>query len=416
MQSKKSILNVYLFGNPIGVLMNTPRGMTFQYDETAKNPVSLSLSIDKPLHAGKNVTAFFAGLLPDSEETRKIIGKKYGVSYQNDFGLLKAIGHECAGALSFHESRQTTIQQDGHKIEGHPLSTDALEKHILELPQRPLFEGLWGLRLSLAGVQDKAALCIIDNQYMIPTNGCPSTHIIKPLIKSFAPHSTFNEYACLKLATSIGLDAAEANLLSFNDTEVFSVKRYDRYTEDGKIYRLHQEDFCQALGISPYQKYENEGGPGFKACYDVSKLLKPETTSALNLLRYYYFNLLMGNNDAHAKNYSILYHKNMRPTLAPMYDVLCSAIYKELSPQMAMKFGGKYRTEDISHPQLEKLCKDLDIAPKQALFLFLEMAQKLANQLDTQPFEIPSVHKEFWLELKDFLKRRMDILTFKLKG
>jgi serine/threonine-protein kinase HipA len=416
MKNKTPILNAYLFGEPVGLLTNTPRGMAFQYDENANHSISLGFPTDKLLYTGKNVGAFFAGLLPDAAETRNIIGKKYGVSGKNDFGLLRVIGHECAGALSFHEPGDIPPQQDGHTLEGHELTPEAFEIHILELPQRPLFEGLWGLRLSLAGVQDKAALCITDNKFIIPINGCPSTHIIKPPIKFFAPHSNFNEYACLKLATAIGLNAAEVSLIPLNKVEVVAIKRYDRQIMNDKIYRLHQEDFCQALGIFPHQKYENEGGPGFKECYGVSKLLAPRAISSLNLLQYYYFNLLIGNNDAHAKNYSVLYDSKMNATLAPIYDVLCSALYKEFSPKMAMKFGGEYLIEKVQHIQFEKFCNELGISPKRANALFLEMAQKLAHQLDAEPFEIPSVHQQFWIELKDFLKRRIDILTFKLKG
>jgi len=244
---KKNQLSIRLQGKPIGILEQSPTGnMIFTYDKSATEAISISLPIREEPFNEVQSEAYFGGLLPESDTVKKLIGKKYGISHHNNFALLKAIGYDCAGAISCHAMDDPIAIQNFFPLTGRVVDEEELCQHIKELPQKPLFlDDIDGLRLSLAGAQDKAAVCLIDNQIAIAKNGCPTTHILKPS-SSHLPGIAENEYFCLRIAKRMGLPVPDIQLRQVKDIQFLLIERYDRRIKNKQVERLQQEDFCQA--------------------------------------------------------------------------------------------------------------------------------------------------------------------------
>lgn len=355
----KKQLSVRLNGEPVGILEQTETGkMIFSYDHSAAQIISVNMPIREQPYDDMRCEAFFGGLLPESDAARKAIGKQYGISHGNTFALLKAIGYDCAGAISFHEMSEPVISQSSVALDGKIVTEEDLYEHIKMLPKKPLFLGFEGLRLSLAGVHDKAAVCIIDEKIALPINGCPTTHILKPAVSAFEG-IVENEYVCLQLAAKVGLSVPHVEIRQAKEISYLLVERYDRRIQDNQITRIHQEDFCQALGIVSARKYQNEGGPGFKDCFN---LLNDTTQPAINrnkLAAAIVFNFLIGNMDAHGKNFSLLHVTPSQLELTPFYDMLCTRFYPSLTAKMAMKIGSKYEADRVLPRHWEQLCADI---------------------------------------------------------
>lgn len=368
-------LSICLNGVQVGILKQTLIGkMVFTYDASATQAISINMPIREEPYSETQTEAYFGGLLPESEVTKKIIAKKFGISHSNTFSLLKAIGYDCAGAISCHEINEPKKQPFFAPLTGRIISEDELYEHIIALPKRPLFIGVDGLRLSLAGVQDKAAVCVIENQIALAENGCPTTHILKPTAPHFEGMAE-NEYFCLRLAQRIGLSVPHIELRRIKDITFLLIERYDRRIKDAHVERIHQEDFCQALGILSSNKYQNEGGPSFKNCFD---LLKETTQPAINrnmLASALVFNYLIGNMDAHGKNFSLLHQTQSQIRLAPLYDIVCTLVYPNLASKMAMKIGTKYDVENLFPRHWEQLCKDIN-------YRYITMKSMIFNQAD----------------------------------
>ncbi len=358
----KKQLSVRLQGEPVGILEQTVTGkMIFSYDSSATQVVSVGMPIREQPYNDARCEAYFGGLLPESDTAKKAIGMQYGISHGNSFALLKAIGYDCAGAISFHEMSEPVVSQSSVTLEGKIVTEEDLYTHIKALPKKPLFLGFEGLRLSLAGVHDKAAVCIIDGKITLPIDGCPTTHILKPAVSAFEG-IVENEYVCLQLAAQIGLPVPHVEIRQAKEISYLLVERYDRRIQNNKIARIHQEDFCQALGVVSARKYQNEGGPNFLDCFN---LLRDTTQPAINrnkLAEAMVFNFFIGNMDAHSKNFSLLHTTPSQLELAPFYDMLCTRFYPSLTAKMAMKIGSKYEADRVLPKHWEQLCADIQYA------------------------------------------------------
>jgi serine/threonine-protein kinase HipA len=357
-------LSVWWDGRISGCLYLGPDGETlFAYDVAwladPKAP-SLSFSLPKQAEPFKRsaVQAFFGGILPE-EGQRTAIARALGVSADNEFRLLEYLGGEVAGALTLLPEGETPASPSdaAPKL----LDDDALVQLLDHLPLRPMLAGEDGLRLSLAGAQSKLPVLLIDGQIALPAPGQPTSHILKPPISRFEG-TTENEYFCMSLASAIGLDVAPVEMRVVADRSFLLVTRYDRAVDaGGSVTRLHQEDFAQALGVPSHRKYASEGGPIFPDCF--SLLRRAATRPAreiLKLLDAAILNLIIGNADAHAKNFSLL-HRGGVITLAPLYDLLSTILYPNLHVKMAMKIGGKAVLEDIEPRHWEKFAADAQL-------------------------------------------------------
>ena len=375
-------LNVFLNDEHIGILEKDGYGgVNFQYSNNIDRILSLSLPIQKEPFENKQCRGFFNGLLPESEHTRIAIGKKYGINPKNDFSILQAIGYDCAGAVSFFDSddEQTPSKylQKSYEIDYTPLSDDELEKFINELPQKPLATGIEDMRLSLAGAQDKTSVIVVNGQIGIPKDNVPTSHIIKPAINGF--NGTIeNEFICIKAAEKLGIKVPDVKIGYANKTKYFLIQRYDREVIDNKIKRIHQEDFCQASNIPSAYKYQSEGGVDFKRCFEILRVTSQPAVAINQFIQLMIFNYLIGNNDAHGKNFSILHYDNGEIKFAPAYDILCSEVYPGLSNKMAMKIGGHYKHDEILLRHFKKLANENNIN-------FTQLKKVIKNQCKTLP-------------------------------
>ena len=381
---------VWLYDQPVGTLSLVGGRLSFQYAlEWLAKPSATGLSQSLPPRPepfdDPHCRAFFAGLLPEGN-LRRLIAQQCQVSSQNDFALLNAIGGECAGAVTFVPAGQPLTT-------GEPVGVEWLDKAQLaalldELPRRPMLAGRDGIRLSLAGAQDKLPVVFDGRRIGLPKGNEPSTHILKPAIAA-VEDSVLNEAFCLAMAQAMGLPAAQAQIFKVGERQVLLVTRYDRRAgDDGTPTRLHQEDFCQALGVVPEMKYQNEGGPELKACFDLlRKATRPSAPQVLKLLDAVVFNALIGNHDAHAKNFSLLY-ASTTPTLAPLYDLLSTAVYAHLTPKMSMKLGSKYKFAEVQARHWEQFAQAAGLSKAQTRKRVLRMAQNLpraAGELQLSP-------------------------------
>jgi serine/threonine-protein kinase HipA len=304
-------LEVWLFADRVGTLALVDGRLNFCYAPgwlSHKDAVALSASL--PLQAepfdDRKTRPFFAGLLPEGQ-MRRLIAQQFQVSGQNDFALLDHIGGECAGAVTFLEPGQA-LPVPTRSDDVQWLSDEEVVAILDELPRRPMLAGKDGLRLSLAVPKTSCRWFSMVRASGLPLNGTPSSHILKPAIHA-VEDSVINEGFCMALAEAMQLKPAKSKVHQVLDRSFLLVERYDRLIDArGHRQRLHQEDFCQALGVVPEMKYQNEGGPDLAQCFDlVRSATRPSAPQVLRLLDYVIFNALIGNHDAHAKNFSLLY-------------------------------------------------------------------------------------------------------------
>ena len=335
-------LIVYLNMKRVGTLEQDDSGLLqFRYDhEWIKNqgamPLSRSLPLQSEVFLGKKARPFFAGILPE-EEPRKQIADFLGISNSNDFAMLESIGGECAGAVSLLP--EGIFPAHSQKTEQHTLTENKLQEIIEKLPQHPLMVGSEGMRLSLAGAQNKLPVIINNNSITLPLYNNPSTHILKPEPDRF-PGLATNEFFCMNLAFAVGLKTPETQVRKIGNKACIIVKRYDRTIDNaGTVLRLHQEDFCQALGFPPERKYQGERGPSLS---DSILLLREWSTAPVidipEFINGLIFNVLIGNADAHGKNFSFLYSGNKR-RLSPYYDLVSTIAWDNISKNLAMYIG-----------------------------------------------------------------------------
>jgi serine/threonine-protein kinase HipA len=337
--------------------------------------LSHSLPLRPDTYDDKAARGFFSGLLPEGEK-RKLVATALQVSRVNDFAILNGIGGECAGAVSFlPPGSQPSSIDEAHDISW--LDDTALIKLLDELPRRPMLAGVEGIRLSLAGAQDKLPVVVDGDRIGLPLHGQPSSHILKPSILSVTD-SVPNEGFCMALARAIGIKAANTRICHVDNRPFLLVERYDRFKdEQGHLQRLHQEDFCQALGVAPEYKYQNEGGPDLAQCFSLLRqATKPSAPQILRLLDYIVFNVLIGNHDTHGKNFSLLYNP-AGTVLAPLYDALSTAVYADLTPKMAMKLGSKYKFSDVMARHWDQFAHNSGLSAPPVRKRIIQLAKQL---------------------------------------
>jgi serine/threonine-protein kinase HipA len=361
-------LDVYLQGQYVGELSSADAMLAFSYDaEYMAGGDVRTLSNSLPLQAEpfshSVAEAFFSGLLPD-ESVRTRLAKVLGVSEKNSFSLLREIGGECAGAVSLYPKG---VEPTGSGRSYNILDDDRADEILVRLDRHPMLADVDNVRISGAGAQNKLVIAFVDGKIAIPTHNTPSTHIIKPAIRDF-DHSVANEFFCMKLAKAVGLPVPDVEIFWLKDKSYYLIERYDRLSSaNGMVERLHQEDFCQAKHIVPEMKYESDGGPALSDCFD---LLDDRITSGamagknkITLLRGVIFNFLIGNGDAHGKNFSLLYEGGAEE-LAPFYDMMCTVTYfGSHKSKMAMKVGGKYKFVEVHGRHFDKLAEQIGFRP-----------------------------------------------------
>lgn len=363
-------LSVRLQGLHIGVLTQDKNGrLSFAYDDDWRQrdraqPISLSLPFDGSPFGDKSVQAFFGGYLPEGRETRIQIARHFGISANSTFRMLGAVGRDCAGALSLYPMDEHVVEDAAREPTYEVLDEVALASALRELERRPLLAGPGKLRLSLAGAQSKTAVYVTSSgEIALTKDDYPSTHIIKPALRREYEDLELIEYFCLELGRRLGLRVPDAQYGRAQGIPYLLVERYDRARDDrGRIRRLHQEDFCQALGVLPDAKYEWQGGPTIAQCFALCDRLRRPAIERLRLLDLVVFNFLIGNADAHGKNFSILYGAG-GTELAPLYDVVSTLLFEadeklDLDARMAMRIGRQYDSTRIGPSHWKRMAEE----------------------------------------------------------
>jgi len=342
-------LAVWLYGHVVATVESERRRLRLRYTQEALEGypggsplLSLALPVSGVPFGSGVVRPFLEGFLPEGEP-RRAIADELGLRADDTFGLIRALGRDCAGAVVIQPvddpapPPSTTTTAD-------PLTEDELSDLIANLRTAPLGAND-RVRISLAGVQEKLLLTRLpDGRWGRPVDGTPSTHILKPEIRGF-PNTVENEAFCLRLATHLGLPAADAETAEVRGRAVIVVSRYDRLVEaDGRVERIHQEDLCQAMGIPPVRKYQEDGGPSLR---NVAGILAATDPGSLpTLLRAVVLHVLVGNGDAHGKNYSLLHDPSGALRMAPLYDIMSTLYYRD--DRLAMHIDDVRRTDRVT--------------------------------------------------------------------
>ncbi len=371
----------------VGVLSRMDDGsLRFRYDQAASRAISRSLPLPRDeSSATEHPATFFENLLPEGAE-RERLARALGVSTGNDAALLLAVGGDCAGALTLLKPGAAPVPQSSTK-DLVPLT----KKLLVSMRTSGVLPTLVseGLRLSLAGAQEKVAVVVENGRLFLPVGSRPSTHILKFPSRNF-PGLVENELFMMKLAESVGLRVPVTRTWPLPGGDVgLLVERFDR--KDGQ--RLHQEDFCQASGVSATMKYEEEGGPSFEDIVAITDRESVKSRQDVERLFYWQaFNVLTGNNDAHAKNVALLRGDHVE--LAPSYDLVCTRAWPELSKTLALKVGGRKLAGDVDGRAWATEARRCGVAPsfvKDVLLSLRErtvaMAKDVSSRLMKEGYE-----------------------------
>ena len=385
-----TLLEVYWDSTLIGQLWLDNEDMQFAYSKDwLNNPNALPISINLPLQeksfSSRAVKIFFCNLLPE-EDLRKRLSKKYGISKNNYFGILEKIGGECAGALSITPKNYSPSQSSSYQALSHQELNNMIDNRMT----RPLIMARDDIRMSLAGTQDKLPVFFEKKHLYLPIGFKPSSHILKPPSLAW-PDTVINEMFCMTLAQRARLNVPNATVYNTDKYLCYLIERYDRVMENQTLNRIHQEDFCQAIGLMPDQKYQGDGGyVSLKKCFEFIKNRSSyPQLDIIQMIKWVLFNFIVGNCDAHAKNLSMLIHKNGDYKLAPFYDILSTQVYgKDHSKKMAMKIGGDDSIKNMEKHRWEKFAKEISIPPFLLRELTWELNQSIQNNMDPLVQEI----------------------------
>lgn len=362
----------------VGILTERDQRIQFTYDQEWLNaggfPISLSLDFDlRPLDAHD----FFAGLLPEGRARQRVC-REFRLEESDDFGLLLAIGRDCAGALSVLPDAETPQPAQATPLTATDLEI-LVESHGVALPDASDTQ-----RFSLAGAQDKVAVLVTPRGMWLPEPTRPSTHILK-----FETHTRvcLAEFLATDLARRFGLRVVAMEYRQLDSgTPYLLVERYDRLSDGlGAHYRLHQEDFTQALGVSSAQKYEEHGGPALDRLAELLRERSAKPVEDIASLRdWQLYNYLIGNYDGHAKNVSLLYPAGgCTPCLAPFYDLVClEFLYRiniKYARKMAFSIDHKFTPEEVGRRNWEAFAVKLGLPARRVLQRLRLMAERLPS-------------------------------------
>jgi serine/threonine-protein kinase HipA len=343
-------LAIWMYGKNVATIVRERSRPRLAYTQEALENfqlgtplLSLSLPLTNRQYSQGTVRPFLDGLLPEGE-ARKSIARDVGVGETDTFGLIRELGRDCAGAIVIQPMDEDAPVRPTI-LTAEKLEPEELETLVRELKSAPL--GVGGrVRISLAGVQEKLVLTrMLDGSWGRPVDGTPSTHILKPEIAAY-PETVENEAFCMRVAKHLGLDVANVETTVVGARKLIVVERYDRIIDDsGSVERVHQEDFCQATGTAPDLKYEENGGPSLKR---IASILEGVAIpgSLDTLLRSVTVNSMIGNGDAHAKNFSLLHNPDGSLQLTPLYDLMSTLYYED--DRLAMRIDNVLRTNRVT--------------------------------------------------------------------
>lgn len=330
-----STLNAWMNGEFVGTWRVDRGSHCFTYDPAwLESQKARSLSLSLPITASREIRGpvvayYFDNLLPDNDQIRERLARRFDAASSEAFPLLQAIGRDCVGAVQLLPE---DVQPQGwNQIKSQVLDEPQIVDILRAVPTLGVDDGDEDLfRISISGAQEKTAFLKVREAWCRPRGATPTTHIFKLPLGSVGGSrqvdlstSVENEWLCAQLAGELGLPVAQCTMGKFAEQTVLIVERFDREWMDGGrwIARLPQEDFCQALGVPPGKKYEQHGGPGMKACLQLLQGSADAHDPCLFQLAQLAF-WLLGATDGHAKNYSIFLQPGDSYVMTPLYDIL----------------------------------------------------------------------------------------------
>lgn len=400
-------LAVWLYGERVAVIdreRDRPR-LAYTEEALSRYPLgtpllSLSLPVSSRRYTQGIVRPFLDGLLPEGE-SRKSIARDVHVSERDTYGLIRALGRDCAGAVVIQPADDPPPPEPT-TVTAEPLSSNEIEALVRDLKSAPL--GVGGrVRISLAGVQEKLVLTRMpDGSWGRPVDGTPSTHILKPEIASF-PDTVENEAFCMRVAKHLGLDVATVETTEIAGRKLIVVERYDRrVASDGSVERIHQEDFCQATGVAPETKNEEDGGPSLVRIAGILQAVAAPA-SLERLLQAVTVNSLLGNGDAHAKNFSLLQNADGALTLTPLYDLMCTLYYGD--DRLAMYIDNVHRTNRLTVERIVNEAVQWGMPHHRATEIVVDLLEKAPDALAAAREETEGVPPELVSTVQDQLKQ-----------
>lgn len=379
---------VYIQKEPVGHLEQKDQNyiaFCYQTSWIKKGfPISHSLPLNGDFNS-KQSHHFFSNLLPEGN-LRQLICNKLKISPDNDWDLLIALGRESAGALIITDEPEELWKKPDYE----KLTKEKIDQLNRSKVIRTQIITEKKVRLSLAGAQDKIAVYFDGKDYWLPLHGAVTNTILKFDNEHYSQMPA-NEIFLNHLAKAIGLPVVHCHLYLESQKPIAVFQRYDRHKDKQQTERLHQEDLCQALGLSGKTKYEKEGGPNFlQALSILPQISLFPARDRMNLIIWQIFNLLCGNSDGHGKNISFVRKKEnqQKPQLAPFYDLICTRIYKNLDDQMAMGFGGTFKPDLLDETRINKWSQEIQVSKE-----FLK--RKIKEMVKTIEEQHPSVEEKF---------------------
>lgn len=391
-------LKVSMQNQLVGQLsMDENENYHFVYDEYWQQEgfaISPHLAFNETF-ASLAIKRFLENLIPEGEGLDDIATFAH-ISKNNTFAMMHTIGYETAGALMFGEN------SEGDGAIFREIPTEELTERIEQLESRSI--AIWDkkVRLSLAGVQAKLPVIIKDDKIGLANGTLSSTHIMKFQTKRNM-HMVANELFCMELAKKIGLKVAPVTLKRFGDYSVLVVERFDRIYKENFVERLHIIDGCQMLNLPPTYKYEqNFGttrdvknireGASFKKLFSMTKKCSVPAIAQLELLNWAMFNLVIGNSDAHGKNFSFFVNKEgIKPT--PFYDLLCVMMY-DFDHNLAMAYGNEFNPDEVFAYQLREFSEDVGIHYKLVAKVLHKQSEGIIKALEKNTIDKKNLIEE----------------------
>ncbi len=370
-------LTVFRDQSEVGKLwLDREEQFTFQYSrDWLHRPDAIPLSLSHPLQDEPidqdRTKAFFVNLLPEKNR-RRSVAQHLNISEADDFRLLGALAGDCAGDVSMYPRDQIPATTPTYRA----LSENELDERVERLQERPWLVDEDGVRSSVAGNQQKLPVFIDQDCVYIPVAGAPSSHIIKPQSKCYE-NLVENEAFCSELANQLGIQSLSGRVHLGHSLQYW-IERGDRVRRpDGHLVRVHQEDFCQVLNISPENKYEMHGGPSLTQCFDLVRRYSVAPAADVKaLVQWVMFNYFIGNHDIHAKTLSFRVD-SAGPRLAPFCDLICTIIYQPATEPMAMQIGGEGRPSWVVGKRWENFSRDIQIKQKYVKSLLGSLARQV---------------------------------------
>ena len=406
MKSLNILHNNQLVGNL--KLIDNSDEFVFAYDDTwIKNGFALAPSL--PLNQiidQKKARNFIENLLPEGQSLDELI-YRFNLSKNNYYSIIEAIGSETTGALTFSANLNNKELTSFREIPFEELS-----QRIANRRNTPLLVWDDKPRISIAGVQEKLVLCIIDNKYGLASGNLASTHILK--FEKYEQDLVLNEFISLQLAKLSGLDIPNIEIIKFNDEQVLKVQRFDRKViSNTQVQRLHIIDMCQVQGVPVSFKYErpygnNEStkdirnGISFKNIFDSISFTKIPITQKKKIIDWVIVNLCLGNCDAHGKNISFFVQSNGKLELTPFYDIVNIQIYKDkYSTELAMGFYDEFDINNLKAYDFIEFCIENNInikAFKERFFTISNKMLKNINSFDLKKFDLDDITNNNFLD------------------